>query len=347
VDLETATAQPDSPGTVLEEMSPRFGWRSCWVNVALSEFVLLLLPGGLIVGAGWPRFSDALPALVITILVLLPVAMLMAWSQNASLRSKSGWVKYSDGKISTIADSNIHCVPLERCRWYYGSSTRATTWVFDGHPETGAPAILIEFPHECQTEDREWWQDRIPGGPVIAAVGFDAEGRQAWLELLRDCSAMHDVQREKMPSPLSGSIVFLLVVFLVPLSVIGVLQVSRLIGVTLTAMGIPNLVPCRVAGMIIMACIVFVLAYWVLFLVLYTRNCCVTPGQRAAFTKVAERYKIGFLVFLLFFAVLPLLNTGTRLVEELVTSVVIVLLTGLVVLHFRFLVKDPKSELTD
>lgn len=33
----------------LEEMSPRFGWRSYWVNVLLSEILLMILPGCVII----------------------------------------------------------------------------------------------------------------------------------------------------------------------------------------------------------------------------------------------------------------------------------------------------------
>jgi hypothetical protein len=342
-----ATTQPASAGTILEETSPYFGWRSYWVNVLLSEIVLLLLPGGFILGATWPRFSEALPGLVIAALVVLPIALLMAWSQNASLRSKSGWVKYSDGMVSTIADSNIHSAPLARCHWYYGNSTRATTCDFDGHPETGVPAILIKFPHECKTKGWEWRGDRMPGGPVIAAVGFDAEARQAWQELLCDCGTLHDTEREKMPSPLSGSTVLLLAFLLVPLVVIGVARASRLVDGTLTAMGVADHIACGVAGTICMLVILYALAYLCLFFTLHTRRCCVSSEQRAAITESWRHRKVGFLVLIVYFAIPPFFNANVDLVENVIRALVTLLLTGLVALHFHFLLKGPRSQASD
>jgi len=180
------------------------------VNVLLTELLLLVLPGGVIVGATWPRFGEAVPGLACAVLLTLPLAFVCAWSQNANLRSKAGWVKYSGGMLSTIANSNIHSVPLESCRWYDGSSTRATTPLPEGYPVTGAPAILIEFPYECQIEGRNLRGKLVPTGPLIVAVGFDEESRQAWQELLDESEALHDLEREKMPSPLSSSIALLL-----------------------------------------------------------------------------------------------------------------------------------------
>lgn len=278
-------------------------------------------------------------------LVVLPIALAMGKAQNAKLRSKAGWVRYSDGMVSTITYSKIHSAPLARCRWYHGSSTRASTCGFEAHLVTGAPAILIEFPQECMTEDREWWGEPIPGGPVVAAVGFDPESRQAWQELLRDCGTPHDKEREKIPSRLSSSVMLLLGLLLIPLTAMGVLRTSDLIGRTLRAMDVPGTDPCGVVGRVGMACILLVLAYQILFLVLYTRRCCLTPEQQAAFTKVANRYKIGLLAIILITVVLPLLNPES--VEEIVASAITLVLTGLVAMHFRFLVKAPKGEASE
>ncbi len=349
MDSEPTAIQPAATDVTLEEMSPCYGWRSYWGNVFLTELVLLLFPGALILVATWPRFSEALPGLTCTILLALPVACLCAWSQNGYLRSRSATVTYAKGMLSTIAGTNMYSASLDQCRWYYGNSTRATVPSLEGLPVAGGGrALLIESPHECQTEGTDVVSGALVStGPVIVAVGFDEAGREAWEELLQGASAAYDAEREAIPSPLSGLAALVLVLLAIPLCVIGTVWGSAVIARTLVGLGVAKSVAQAVTVPLFLPGIIYVLLYVFLLFLLYKRRSCVTEKQRQATMEPLRPHKSWFLMALAFCTIPQLLHIVEDPIANTLQIVVALLLTGLVAWHFRVLVKDPENEASE
>lgn len=347
MESQWATVEPIAASASLEEMSPRHGWRSFWMNVILSEIVLVLLPGGMICLFARERLIPALPVFGIAMLIALPIALLCARGQNAYLRSKSGWVKCSDGVVSTIVGADIQSAPLDRCRWYHGSSTRATAPVVEGNLVTGFPAILIEFPHECQTEHRDARGKRMPGGPVIVAVGFDEEIRKSWREVLDESGAVHDVQRERMPSPLSESTVAVLAFFVVPLCLTGTIRGWIAIERALVGLGVAANIAEAICLPLFFPGVVFVLFYGFLLFRLYQKRFCVTQEQREATMEPVQRYKYIFAGTLPFALMSPLFDMAEDPIANTLQIAATLLLTGLVTWHFSYLLKEPARATTD
>jgi len=240
----------------------------------------------------------------------------------------------------------MHSVPLDRCRWYLGNSTRATVPDLGDLPVIGVRAILIELPPNYQTEERNVRGKLVPRGPIVVAVGFAQESRREWLEVLQESGALHDQQRQALPAPLSSIAVFCLTILVLPTCFIVGIYGSRALDHMLIAWGIPQGIAMAISFPVFLPGCIYLVAYFSLFLSLRKRRCARTVEERRA---AVEDWKPKAR----WFAVLALMLFGIwtsarlNLTGKVIETAINLLMTGFIILHLHILLRDPQAESAD
>ncbi len=340
MDHQSATVQLTPHATTLEETTPHYGWRSYWVNVLLLQILALLAATPIILTVTWPKTGVAVVGYAGAILCTLPFCLILGWTHQGYHRRKAVCVWFAKGKLSCVADSTIHSAELAQCRWFYGNRTRATHPPRDQHFNGGGPAILIEFPPESRTEQRESGERRYPSGPVVVAVGFQPDTRQAWENLLLETGANHDLQSQALPAPLSSQTFACLGGLAVLLGFSVGFYGSRAIAGVLTASGVPRGLAGSICFPFFLPGSFILVAYAFLFMSLKERRCARTADQgRAAIEAWRPLMIRGWLATLTYGFIFVVFGD---LMETSVTAAVAVLMCALVTLHFHLLLKGPK-----
>lgn len=346
MDSQSATSHPPATDVTLEEMSPSYGWRSYWATVLLLQLLALLLACPLVLTATWPKAGPAAVGFLSAAVCTFPFCLIFGWTQQGYHRKKAVRIWCQNGQVNCIADSNVHTAELRRCRWFYGDQTQATHPPREQWFSGGGSALLIEFPAECRTEDREWRGRCYPSGPVVVAVGFRGDTRTSWERLLLEAGAVHDADREALPAPLSGQIAACIALLAFPTSWFAGLYGSRAIDDLLVAMGVPRDIAFAISFPLFFPGCAFLLAYIFLQLSLYERRCAFTDEQREAAVE-GWRSNARWLAVLAMTLFGIWISNGFALTCKVIVTAVNLLMTGSMILHLHFLLKDPESELPD
>jgi hypothetical protein len=342
---QSAMVEPDATNVSHEEISPSYGWRSYWSTVLLLQFIALLLACPLVLTATWPKAGPAAVGFLSAAVCTFPFCLIFGWTHQSYLRKKAVRIWCQNGQVNCIADSNVHTAELRRCRWFYGDQTQATHPPREQWFSGGGSALLIEFPAECRTEEREWSGRRYPAGPVVVAVGFRGDTRTSWERLLLESGAVHDADREALPAPLSGQITACLTLLAFPASWFAGLYGSRAIDDLLVAMGVPRDIASPIGFPLFFPGCVYLLAYVALHLSLYERRCAFTDEQREAAVEGwrSNARWIGVLALVVFGI---WISNGFALTWKLIVTTVNLLMTGLTILYVHYLLKDSQGVST-